>query len=156
MTYGCQIWGQSFTKTFINKVQTLQNNALRIITFAPSFRDHVTHIYHEQETLKIKDYISLLNILLVHDHLNNILPCSFYGFFTLDKDARQYEHSNVRPTKIPSRYTNFVFTDPNFQPQGNPIPGQLFKHQYTSMRYGRPVRTACDSNMAADFGFLVN
>ena len=36
------IWGQSFNNTHINKIQTLQNNALRIITFCPDFRDHVT------------------------------------------------------------------------------------------------------------------
>ena len=59
MTYGCQIWGQSFHNTHINKIQILQNNALRLITFAPDFRDHVTPIYLAQNMLMIKDLISL-------------------------------------------------------------------------------------------------
>ncbi len=127
MTYGCQIWGQSYTNSHINKVQTLQNNALRLITFAPSFRDHVTQIYHEQGILKIKDHITLLNTKLVHDYLNNNLPLSFDNFFILDRDARQYDENNVRPTKVPQKFANFVFPDQNLQPQDNTIPGQLFK-----------------------------
>ena len=71
MTYGCQIWGQSFNNTHINKIQILQNNALRIITFCPDFRDHVTPIYAAQNILKIKDLIALKNILLIHDYLKN-------------------------------------------------------------------------------------
>ena len=47
MTYGCQIWGNSFNNTHINKIQTLQNNALRLITFTADFRNHVTPIYAE-------------------------------------------------------------------------------------------------------------
>ena len=45
MTYGCQILGQSFNNTHINKIQTLQNNAVAIVTFCPDFRDHLTSIY---------------------------------------------------------------------------------------------------------------
>ena len=73
MTYGCQIWGQSFNNTHINKIQTLQNNALRIITFFPDFRDHVTPTYAAQNILKIKDLISLKNLLLIHDYFKKKL-----------------------------------------------------------------------------------
>ena len=48
MTYGCQIWGQSFSNTQINKIQKLQNNALRLIIFAPNHRDHITPLYADQ------------------------------------------------------------------------------------------------------------
>ena len=57
MTYGCQAWGQSFNNTYIKKIQTLQNNALNLITFSPDLRDHVTPIYAEQNILKLKDLI---------------------------------------------------------------------------------------------------
>ena len=66
MTYGCQIWGQSFNETYINKIQVLQNNAMRLISFATDFRDHVSPIYGVYNLLKIKDLIDLKNILFVH------------------------------------------------------------------------------------------
>ena len=66
MIYGCQVWGQSDSKYFL-KIQTLQNNALRLITFADSFYDHVTHLYKELNLLKLRDFVTLQNLLLVHD-----------------------------------------------------------------------------------------
>ena len=44
MVYGCQVFGQTENK-FVKKIQVLQNNALRLITFADSFRDHVSHTF---------------------------------------------------------------------------------------------------------------
>ena len=58
MTYGCQIWGQSFTDTYMNKIQVLQNNSMILISFADNFRDHVSPIYQNYNLLKIKDLIS--------------------------------------------------------------------------------------------------
>ena len=78
MLYGCQIWGQTDTK-FVKKIQTLQNNALRLITFAESFYDHVTHIYRELKLLKFRDLVTLKNLLFVHDYFNQKLPASFDG-----------------------------------------------------------------------------
>ena len=82
MIYGCQIWGQNNTPSF-NKIQVNQNNALRLVSFAPSFRDHVTPIYHSYKLLKLRDYVTLQNLLLVHDFFNNNLPDSFSHYFTL-------------------------------------------------------------------------
>ena len=59
MNYGCQVWGHSPSNTYVDKIQVLQNNALRLITFAPDFRDRVTPIYNELKLLKIKDLITL-------------------------------------------------------------------------------------------------
>ena len=73
MTYGCQIWGQSFNNTHVNKIQTLQSNALRIMTFCSDFRDHVTPIYAAEIILKIIDLISLKNLLLIHDYFRDKL-----------------------------------------------------------------------------------
>ena len=42
--------GQYFNNTNINKIKTLQNNALRTVTFCPDFRDHVTPIYAAQKS----------------------------------------------------------------------------------------------------------
>jgi hypothetical protein len=82
MIYGCQIWGQTNSQSF-NKIQVSQNNALRLVSFAPSFRDHVSPIYHSYKLLKLRDYVTLQNLLLVHDYFNNKLPDSFSHYFTL-------------------------------------------------------------------------
>jgi hypothetical protein len=89
MIYGCQVWGQTDSKFFL-KIQTLQNNALRLITFADSFHDHVTHLYKELNLLKLRDYVTLQNVLFVHDYFNNNLPESFSGFFTLSRDMHTH------------------------------------------------------------------
>ena len=103
MTYGCQIWGQSFTDTYMNKIQVLQNNAMRLISFADNFRDHVSPIYQNYNLLKIKDLISLKNMLLIHDYFKNKLPNSFNGYFTIKVNAEPNEGSlrNIIP---PFRY----------------------------------------------------
>jgi hypothetical protein len=89
MIYGCQIWGQTDSKYF-RKIQTLQNNALRLITFADSFHDHVSHLYKELNLLKLRDFVTLQNLLLVHDYFNNNLPESFSGFFTLSREMHTH------------------------------------------------------------------
>ena len=111
MLYGCQIWGQIDTK-FVKKIQTLQNNALRLITFAESFYDHVTHIYRELKLLKLRDLVTLKNLLFVHDYFNQKLPASFGGYFTQSRDM--YSHG--------TRHAN---------------QGQLFVPDTDSVRYGR-------------------
>ena len=80
MLYGCQIWGQTDTKSF-NKIKILQNNAIRLITFAESFYDHVTPIYKELKLLKLRDMVTLNNFLLIYDYFNKNLPISFTNFF---------------------------------------------------------------------------
>ena len=82
LIYGCQIWGQTNTPSF-NKIQINQNNALRLVSFATSFRDHISPTYYNYRLLKIPDYVTLQNLLLVHDYFNNNLPASFSGYFTL-------------------------------------------------------------------------
>ena len=90
MSYGCLVWGQSDSK-FVKKIQVLQNNALRLITFADSFRDHVSHLYKDLNILKFRDYVSLQNLLFIHDYFNGKLPECFAGYFTLSSDAHDHE-----------------------------------------------------------------
>ena len=82
MIYGCQIWGQNNSPSF-NRIKVNQNNALRLVSFAPSFRDHVSPIYHQYGILKLRDHITLQNLLLIHDYFNKKLPASFQDYFTL-------------------------------------------------------------------------
>ena len=146
MTYCCQIWGHSPTYTFIDKIQVFQNNALRLITFAPEFRDHVTHLYIKLKLLKVKDLITLKNLLLIHDYFNRKLPTSFDNYFILHKDKHLYEMDDIRSTQIPEKYKDFLFTESQMQPQVNPIPGQLYKPRFETVRYGRDSLTVSAIN----------
>ena len=80
LLYGCQVWGQH-TNTILKKIETLQNNALRIITFS-EHNAHVSPLYKSLKILKLKDQITLFNCLFVHDQINNNLPVSFGDYFT--------------------------------------------------------------------------
>ena len=137
MIYGCQIWGHSPSNIYIDKVHVLQNNALRLITFAPDFRDHVTPLYIKLKLLKIKDLIILKSLLLIHDYFNKKLPISFNEYFILDKEKLLYKMEDIRATQIPEKFKDYIFTEQNMHPQENPFPGQLFKPDYESVRYGR-------------------
>ena len=122
MTYGCQIWGHSPTNTYINKINVLKNNALRLITFPSDFRDHVTPLYIQLKLLKIKDLIILKNLLLIHDYFNKELPESFQNYFILDKDKHLYQMEDIRPTHIPDKFNDYILKVQNMQPQQIPNP----------------------------------
>ncbi len=147
MTYGCQVWGQTSNNTHIKKIQTLQNNAIRLITFAPDFRDNVTPIYAEHYILKIKDLISLKNLLVIHNFFKNKIPKNFNGFYSINENP---ENGNliksIRKTKPPQRYQQYELTETDMQPQQHNnefqyrnvvIPGQLTELNYNSTKYGR-------------------
>ena len=66
--YACQIWGQS--SNTLNKIQPLQDKAVRIINFKPD-NHNVGELYKRDKILKVSDYIKLLNSLFVRDVLLN-------------------------------------------------------------------------------------
>ena len=82
LTYGSQIWGQH--NGIVKKLQTLQNKALRLMTFSP-FRSTATPLFKQCNILKIADNISLQNFLFAHDSLNNNLPSSIKGQLSVVK-----------------------------------------------------------------------
>ena len=79
LTYNCQIWGIS-NYEHVNKIQRLQNKALRIINFK-EFNSPSTPLYIENKVLKLKDIIMMKNCLFVHDFLSNSLPSCFFNYF---------------------------------------------------------------------------
>ena len=145
MTYGCQIWGQSFSNTHINKIQKLQNNALRLITFAPNHRDHITPLYADQNILKIKDLISLKNMFLIHDFFKGKLPTTFNGFYSLQQNPEKEPPLDLRVIKPPSRFNEYDLTDSDIIPhiqheyrfRNVIMDGQLTVPSYKSAKYGR-------------------
>ena len=89
LIYACQIWGQSKTELF-NKIQKLQYNALRNINFLPNTAP-VSEIYKTSKILKLSDYISLQNALLVKNCFEKQLPQPLLNFFK--KTTEQHNHS---------------------------------------------------------------
>ena len=79
LTYACQIWGQS-QNTHNHRIFTLQNTALRIMTFSNS-RTSSNPLYAKLKILKLKDIIILKNCLFVYDSLNKMTPLCFHDYF---------------------------------------------------------------------------
>ena len=72
LRYGCQIWGLC-DNTITHRILTLQKTALRLMTFSEP-RSPSAPIFSELGILKFFDEVEVLNILLVHQHLNRNLP----------------------------------------------------------------------------------
>ena len=79
MIYGCQIWSQG-RGAHIDKIQKLQNRAMRIIRFE-DFHASANPLYVEQGILKLNDFVRLQNCLFVHDYLNDSLPTCFDNYY---------------------------------------------------------------------------
>ena len=47
-------------------------------------------MYKDLNLLKLRDFVTLQNLLLVHDYFNNKLPESFSGFFTLSREIHTH------------------------------------------------------------------
>ena len=132
LDYGALVWG-GCAQSHTNTIQVLQNNALRLMTFASNFKDHATPLFRQLNILKIKDNIVKRNKLFIHDYFNKRLPSDFKDFFILDKDQNSYETQDIRPTHIPIKYSNFIFTEANMQPQQNPVHGQIYVPDYKTI-----------------------
>jgi len=78
LAYGCQIWGQqNITKTI-----TLQKKAVRLLTF--SMKNSLSSPFFKQTSIvKLKDQITMNNMLFVHSTLRNDSPSYFNDFFEL-------------------------------------------------------------------------
>ena len=76
LIYGSQIWGQKNAVT--DKLQTLQNKALRIMHFQPP-RTTATPLFKSSNILKLDDYVKLQNFLLAYRSLKGLLPPSLQG-----------------------------------------------------------------------------
>ena len=121
LLYGCQAWGQHANQ-HLKKIETLQNNALRLITFS-EFNAHVSPLYKSLKILKLKDQITLQNCLLVLDQLNKNIPSNFSDFFITTKDL--YSSVTTRVTR-------------------NSKKGKLYVPRVNSVRYGRrSIKQSC-------------
>ena len=104
LNYGCQVWTQH-PNPLLNKIEVLQKNAMRIITFS-EYKAHTYPLFKALKILKFKDQIELFNCLLVHDQLNNILPENFNTYFTTNKDLNNIDTRSSKTTKLFIPYVN--------------------------------------------------
>ena len=79
LLYGLPIWGSTY-ESYINKVQVLQNKAIRIITNS-HWQSPITPQYRKLKVLKIADLYTYEIAKLMHQHSKNMLPTCFSNFF---------------------------------------------------------------------------
>ena len=89
LIYACQIWGQKNNSEKLHQLSKLQDKALRIIHFL-SPQSPLHHIYHDENILKLTDFISLQNTLLIKDYFDSELPCAFHGYFNKTETTHTY------------------------------------------------------------------
>ena len=87
LIYACQIWGPK--EAVVRKRLQLQNKSTRIINFKPN--DYPAHaLYHFNKTLKITDYIKLLNCMFVKNVLAKDGISNFRGTCRLANNMDQH------------------------------------------------------------------
>ena len=78
LLYSSLIWGQKVS--IVEKLQIIQNKALRIINFQHS-RMSATPLYKTCKILKLSDSIKLQNVLFAFDSINRQLPSPLNNLF---------------------------------------------------------------------------
>ena len=85
LTYGCNLWGLTSEENIV-KIERLQKKCVRILSFAP-FNSHSNQFFIDLKILKVRDLISMSQIQLVHDFLNDRLPSDLMSLFTLSSNV---------------------------------------------------------------------
>ena len=90
LIYACQIWGQSFNT--LTKIQPLEDKALRVINFKAN-NHGVRDLYKSDQTLKMSNYIKMLNCLSVGDVPAKSRTPSFQNY---GNTSENLHHPNTR------------------------------------------------------------
>ena len=106
LIYTCQIWGQG--SNTLNKIQPLQDKAVRIINFKPD-NHNVGELYKRDKILKVSVYIKLLNSLFVRDVLLNSSIPPFQNFFTKSENLHQHNTRHAQQNSVVLSQRNSVF-----------------------------------------------
>ena len=83
----------------LNKIQPLQDKAVRIINFKPD-NHNVEELYKQDKILKVTDYIKLLNVLFVRDVLLNSSIPPFQNFFTKSVNVHQHNTRHAQQNSV--------------------------------------------------------
>ena len=79
LQYGILCWGSTF-ETYLNRLQVLQNRAIRNMMRAPRFFRLDNHFLNLR-ILKVRDLYNLEVAKFMHSHSNKTLPDCFLSFF---------------------------------------------------------------------------
>ena len=92
LIYACQIWGQK--ESLVRKLFKVQIKAMRIIYFKTNDRP-ADKLYHCNKTIKITDYIKLLNCMFVKNVLARNILINFQVTFRLANNMHQYHNRHA-------------------------------------------------------------
>ena len=88
LVYASQIWAQTQNR-HVNRIEKLQNNALRVINFA-HFRDSSNALYYKTKVLKLNDCVKIQNFVYVLESIKGNLPIALNKSFELTKNIYEY------------------------------------------------------------------
>ena len=94
LSYGLIIWGSTF-KSYLNKLSSLQNKAVRII-YNGKLADHVSIFYKNLRILKLADFFRLELATFMYKANQKTIPRAFQSFFK--KVTEVYERTTKAST----------------------------------------------------------
>ena len=94
LNYCSQVWGQQ-TSLAINRISVLQNNALRLISFANP-RTSASSLFKNLGVLRFKELITVLNTCFVRDLYHGALPEPLITTYGIDFSHRFNTRANTR------------------------------------------------------------
>ena len=95
LLYGLPIWGSTFP-TYLQKLQRLQNKALRIISNCNP-KTSTTPLFYQYKILKIQDLYYLEIAKIMHQYSDKHFPICFISFFTQTSSIHNRStRSNIR------------------------------------------------------------
>ena len=97
-SYSTQIWGQ-LSDNQLNRIQTLQNKAIRIINFA-EYKESASPLFRKSKILKVSDIVNVQNLLLVFDCVKGQLPTALSNIFIPVKNTHTYGTRGAKNCKI--------------------------------------------------------
>jgi len=106
LRYACQLWGLH-DSTLSHRVLTLQNNAMRLMTFTEPWKS-ASPIYLRLGVLKLFDLVEVLNIILVFQYLNFNLPDDLLKSFEFKQFTHTYDTRgrNINMLMLPDVSSN--------------------------------------------------
>ena len=95
LIYGCDVWGLTSNEN-LTKIEILQRKFIRMMYFS-DFRSHTNHLFIKHKILKVRKVITLHQLKLIYNFLDNSLTTDLRQLFKLNDDVhnhqtRQYIH----------------------------------------------------------------
>ena len=106
LIYGNQIWGSTY-KTYLSKLQVLQNKAVRIVTGSPP-RSNSENMYRCSGIMKLNYINTYLVGRFMYKIYHKNLPAIFDGFFRYNYHIHDHDHDTRTASHlhVPSASSN--------------------------------------------------